>query len=100
MGESRASPRSNRSSTSSAIIDRISIGYCCLDRGFCGTLKTLELAAKNRLTARRVHGARHAAAALNAGIVSVYTYDAEDWTVFAADGLRIAGPPSTVAKLA
>ena len=34
-------------------------------------LKTLELAAKHRLTARRIHDARHAATALVAGILSV-----------------------------
>ena len=34
-------------------------------------LKTLELAAKHRLTARRIHDARHAATALVAGVLSV-----------------------------
>ncbi len=63
-------------------------------------LKTLELAAKHRLTARRVHDARHAATALIAGIVSVYTYDPDDWQVFASDGLGIIGPPTTIARLA
>jgi predicted nucleic acid-binding protein len=62
-------------------------------------LKTLALAAKYGLTARRVHDARHAAAALEAGSVAVYTYDADDWKVFEGDGLRIVGPPSTVARL-
>jgi len=62
-------------------------------------LKTLELAAKHQLTARRVHDARHAATALIAGIVSVYTYDPDDWQVFASDGLRIVGPPTTIARL-
>jgi predicted nucleic acid-binding protein len=42
-------------------------------------LRMLELAAKYRLRARRVHDARHAAAALVAGLTSVFTYDAEDW---------------------
>jgi predicted nucleic acid-binding protein len=62
-------------------------------------LKALALATKHRLTARRVHNARHAAAALSAGVVSVYTCDVEDWRVFAADGLRIVGPPTTMARL-
>jgi predicted nucleic acid-binding protein len=62
-------------------------------------LKALELAVKHRLTARRVHDARHAATALIAGIVSVYTYDPDDWQAFAADGLRIVGPPTTVVRL-
>jgi predicted nucleic acid-binding protein len=63
-------------------------------------LKTLELAAKHRLTARRIHDARHAATALVAGVLSVYTYDADDWQAFASDGLHIVGPPSTVTRLA
>jgi predicted nucleic acid-binding protein len=62
-------------------------------------LKTLALAAKYRLTARRVHDARHAAAALEAGVTSVYTYDVDDWRVFEADGLQITGPPTIVARL-
>jgi hypothetical protein len=71
-----------------------------LTENFAVALKALELAAKYRLTARRVHDARHAAATLNAGVVSVYTYDVDDWKVFAPDGLRIVGPPTTVARLA
>jgi predicted nucleic acid-binding protein len=62
-------------------------------------LKTLELADRHRLTARRVHDARHAAAALSAGIAAIYTYDVDDWQVFEVDGLRIVGPPSTVSRL-
>ena len=62
-------------------------------------LKALALAAKYKLTARRIHDARHATAALEAGVVSVYTYDVDDWRVFAADGLQITGPPTTVARL-
>jgi predicted nucleic acid-binding protein len=64
------------------------------------TLRTLTLAAKHQLTARRIHDARHAATALVAGITSVYTYDIEDWQVFEADGLHIVGPPTTVARIA
>lgn len=60
-------------------------------------LKALELAVKHRLTARRVHDARHAAAALEAGVVAVFTYDVDDWQVFEVDGLRIVGPATTVA---
>jgi predicted nucleic acid-binding protein len=63
-------------------------------------LKTLALAAKHRLTARRIHDARHAATALLAGVLSVYTYDVDDWQAFVADGLHIVGPPSTITRLA
>ncbi len=70
-----------------------------LNESLSVALKALELAAKHGLTARRVHDARHAAAAIEAGVIAVYTYDADDWKVFEVDGLRIAGPPSTVARL-
>lgn len=63
------------------------------------TLRMLELSAKHQLRARRVHDARHAAAALVAGITSVFTYDAEDWESFEGDGLSIAGPATTLARL-
>jgi predicted nucleic acid-binding protein len=59
-------------------------------------LRTLALAGKHRLTARRVHDARHAATALVNGITSVYTYDMDDWRIFEADGLHITGPPTTL----
>ena len=62
-------------------------------------LRALELASHHRLTARRVHDARHAAAALVHGIASVYTYDVEDWRPFETDGLRIVGPPTALARL-
>jgi predicted nucleic acid-binding protein len=62
-------------------------------------LRMLELAAKHKLRARRVHDARHAAATIVAGITSVYTYDAEDWESFEGDGLSIVGPPTTIARL-
>jgi predicted nucleic acid-binding protein len=62
-------------------------------------LRMLELAAKHQLRARRVHDARHAAAALLAGITSVFTYDAEDWESFEEDGLSIDGPAATLARL-
>jgi len=59
-------------------------------------LHALELAASHKLTARRVHDARHAAAALVAGVREVYTYDIDDWKVFEADGLRIVGPETVL----
>ena len=62
-------------------------------------LKTMELAASHNLTARRIHDARHAAAALAAGVTRVYTYDLEDWKLFANDGLMIAGPASSLGRL-
>jgi predicted nucleic acid-binding protein len=63
------------------------------------TLRMLELAATHQLRARRVHDARHAAAALVAGVKLVFTYDAEDWESFEGDGLSIAGPAATLARL-
>jgi predicted nucleic acid-binding protein len=62
-------------------------------------LRMVELAASYQLKARRVHDARHAAAAIVAGITSVYTYDSDDWESFESDGLSIAGPISTLARL-
>jgi predicted nucleic acid-binding protein len=70
-----------------------------LNESKASALKALELAAEHTLTARRIHDARHAAAALVAGVVQVYTYDLDDWQVFAVDGLHIVGPPTTVARL-
>jgi predicted nucleic acid-binding protein len=60
----------------------------------------LQLAGRHRLTARRIHDARHAATALHHGIGSVYTYDPDDWRDFFADGIVIVGPPSTLVRLA
>src|SRR5206468_12390550 len=62
-------------------------------------LRMLELAESHQLRARRVHDARHAAAALVAGITSVFTYDAEDWEPFEGDGLSVTGPATTLARL-
>jgi predicted nucleic acid-binding protein len=62
-------------------------------------IRMLKLAASHQLRARRVHDARHAAAAIVAGIKSVFTYDASDWESFEGDGLSIAGPLTTLARL-
>ena len=63
-------------------------------------MRTLELAAAHQLTARGIHDARHAATALQAGVSLVYTDDSDDWSPFGAEGLRIVGPASTLARLA
>ena len=63
------------------------------------TLRALKLAANHNLTARRVHDARHAAAALVAGIQRVYTYDVDDWQLFESDGLTVTGPESVLAQI-
>ena len=60
-------------------------------------LRALELSANHNLTARRVHDARHAAA-LAIGIQEVYTYDVDDWRLFEADGLKVVGPESVLAR--
>jgi predicted nucleic acid-binding protein len=69
-----------------------------LDDGLEGARRMLDLAASHHLRARRVHDGCHAAA-LVAGINSVFTYDADDWAIFEHDGLRITGPPSTLVRL-
>jgi len=63
------------------------------------SLKMLELAAAHNLTARRIHDARHAAAAIVAGVSEVYTYDVEDWKAFQSDGLAVVGPASSLQRL-
>lgn len=70
-----------------------------LEDGLQVALRTLDLAGKHHLTARRVHDARHAATALHAGVASVCTYDPDDWKVFAGEGIQITGPPSTLSRL-
>lgn len=60
-------------------------------------MKALESASVLNLTARWVHDARHAAAALRAGVREVYTYDPNDWERFSEWGLRVVGPESTLA---
>lgn len=64
--------------------------------GFGVSLRMLALAKKYKLTARRVHDARHAATALSNGVALVYTYDQADWEVFKPEGLAITGPPSVL----
>jgi predicted nucleic acid-binding protein len=70
-----------------------------LSEGLEVVLQALKLAASHGLTARRVHDARHAAAAMVAGVSSIYTYDAGDWKVFESDGPKIVGPPSTLSQI-
>ena len=62
-------------------------------------LKTMELASLHNLTARRIHDARHAASALAAGVTTVYTYDVDDWKLFASDALTIVGPSSSLLRI-
>jgi len=98
----KAEPRHNPAEAAQAV--RLLVeppsAIVVLNEDLEGALKTLALAAAHRLTARRIHDARHAATALVAGVRSVYTYDADDWQVFAVEGLHIVGPPSTLARLA
>jgi predicted nucleic acid-binding protein len=70
-----------------------------LDVGLEAALLALDLAAAHGLRARRVHDARHAAAALTAGVRGVLTYDVEDWQDFQDAGLRIVGPESSLARV-
>lgn len=70
-----------------------------LPDGRDATMRMLELDDSHQLRARRVHDARHAAAALVAGVTSVFTYDAEDWQSFEGDRLHVAGPAATLARL-
>ena len=65
-----------------------------LETNFTASMKMLEIAAAQQLTARRIHDARHAATALAAGVYKVYTYDPEDWRLFQPYGIRIVGPDS------
>lgn len=65
-----------------------------LSTGLEASVRMLELASRFRLTARRIHDARHAEIALESDVVKVDTYDVDDWRLFEPDGLRIVGPPS------
>ena len=67
-----------------------------LDTGRAASLRMFDLVARYALTGRRVHDARHAATALEAGVRSVLTYDTDDWRVFEPEGIVIAGPPSVL----
>jgi predicted nucleic acid-binding protein len=58
----------------------------------------LDIVEQHRLTARRVHDARHAATALSAGVSQIFTYDVGDWKLFKEHGLMITGPPSVVSE--
>ena len=69
-----------------------------LEENLAVILRALELAANHNLTARRAHDARHAAAALTAGVQEVYTYDVGDWRLFEADGLKVVGPESVLTR--
>ena len=71
-----------------------------LPDSLAAALQSLEMASAHNLTARRIHDARHAAAALVAGVTRVYTYDVEDWKLFASEGLTIIGPVSSLTLLA
>ena len=97
----KAEPRHDPLEAASAVrsTGRIAVCYRSLERRSDCHPRALELAAMHRLTARRVHDARHAAAALSAGVAFVYTYDAGDWKVFETDGLSIVGPATTIARL-
>lgn len=63
-------------------------------------LKTMELASAHNLAARRIHDAGHAAAALAAGVLTVCTYDVDDWKLFESDGRSIVGVASSLQRLA
>ncbi|HEX9899169.1 MAG TPA: type II toxin-antitoxin system VapC family toxin [Candidatus Methylomirabilis sp.] len=70
-----------------------------LSEGLEVVLQALRLAASHGLAARRVHDARHAAAAIVGEATAIYTYDADDWKVFESDGLKIVGPPTTLSHM-
>jgi predicted nucleic acid-binding protein len=65
-----------------------------LETGHAAGIEMLEIAERHRLTARRIHDARHAATALVHGVTRVLTDDLDDWKLFAPEGIVIAGPPS------
>jgi predicted nucleic acid-binding protein len=67
-----------------------------LPTGIEAGLLLLDLVAEHKLTARRVHDARHTATALVAGATRVYTYDVTDWRVFASSGIEVTGPGSVL----
>jgi predicted nucleic acid-binding protein len=67
-----------------------------LEDGFEACLKMMEISEKYKLTARRIHDARHAATALINDVTTVYTYDVSDWIAFKPEGHVITGPPSVL----
>ena len=69
-----------------------------LAEGYETATKTLQLAEKHGLKARRVHDARHAAAAICAGVTEVYSYDLDDWRCFETDGLYVVQPKAEGGK--
>lgn len=70
-----------------------------LPDGFEVGIKMLEMSEAYKLTARRVHDARHAATALINDVTSIYTYDTDDWKIFEPEGLSIEGPSSILHKV-
>ena len=97
----KAEPRHNSADAAQAVrllVEPPSV-IVVLSEGLEVVLQALRLAAAHGLTARRVHDARHAAAAILAGVAAIHTYDVDDWKVFESDGLRIVGPPTTLARL-
>lgn len=97
----KAQPRHDPEEAAHAVAALIEVPSAIqvLNIGLDVVLRALELAAAHHLTARRIHDARHASAALLEGVCAVYTYDIEDWEAFEADGLRITGPASVLLQL-
>lgn len=95
--ETPYSPAAASASIESLVAEPSKIEIINADR--LAGLKTIELAAKHSLTARRTHDAKHAATAIVAGIGQVFTYDVDDWKVFESDGITISGPPSSIERL-
>ena len=97
----QAKPRHGPREAALAVLSLVegSSSITVLSEGSNVALRTMDLAAEYGIMARRIHDARHAAAALVAGIQSVYTYDVNDWKVFEPHGMRIVGPPSVLARL-
>jgi len=97
----KAEPRHSPEEAAAAVrlLVEIPSAIKVLPDGIEVSLKMLELAEKHGLTSRRIHDARHAAAAFKAGITNIYTYDINDWKIFRSDGLSITGPNSILSKL-
>lgn len=54
--------------------------------------RALAIAERHGLRARRIHDARHAAAAIIAGVKHVLTYDMDDWRHFEPEGVKALHP--------